>query len=678
MKSRDTFAILHLSDLHIVTHSGDNYSTVLNRMIDHIEKVTLNVEKIIIVFTGDLVEKGEFEKARKAIYKFFIDLKEKLGNKIIDIVCTPGNHDKKRERLILGPDVKEGDEAFWQKFRNEEWPYFEQQFSEYKETISHIQETIFKVPSQKESTYGVRFVEIEDKYTIGFLCFNSAWTCIGETDEGNLRIGKFQLEELKNVYQENKKNVDLVIGLMHHPTDWLTKAEQKYLNQYMTDEYRLNTNIMLQGHIHEKETCNWYNQNHSLTTLVTGMGWDQQKEINEGGHRYSLYRINMESRIVKVNTYVTEANGNFKEDTAVYNGENIIFPLYVHRFLELNNLRFKQSEIPFFYPNYNSAESLEQITDKLNEFSLLTMEKVKNAQFDWMYYQSIVGTIRELVHEVDFSDIQKEESYLLQNADRPKEISRIFSRKKCIEEFGKLYYKKENNLTEAASIIKRMVESVKENEEISSAKEIYRYAVSFLEKDTRIYLKNKLYAFIGEFCMLLGKKIFPENEFNEKNTIRIHFRILSISGTEITYKKLFAYTITKENSKVRYMSEETELTDMPYEDSMIQKSFEENKTMLFSLNPSSNKHKSKSDWIDFLTIAPNIDCNKYYIEDEDEERYYPYISFGISVNSEAFQKTLRGITYIDFDKILSRFLKKFCNVVPINFEDVMEEREYVK
>lgn len=51
------------------------------------------------------------------------------------------------------------------------------------------------------------------------------------------------------------------------------------------------------------------------------------------------------------------------------------------------------------------------------------------------------------------------------------------------------------------------------------------------------------------------------------------------------------------------------------------------------------------------------------------------ISFGISVNSTAFQKTLRGITYINFDKILSRFLKKFCSVIPINFEDVMEKRE---
>lgn len=677
MKSRDTFAILHLSDLHIVTHNGENYSIVLNRMIDHIEKVTLNVEKIIIVFTGDLVEKGEFEKSRKAIYKFFTDLKNKLGNKVIDIVCTPGNHDKKRGRLVLGADVKEGDEIFWGKFEKEEWSYFEKQFVEYKETISHIQEKIFGVQPQNDSTYGVRFVEIEDKHTVCFLCFNSAWACIGETDEGNLRIGKFQLDKLMNEYQDNKKNVDLVVGLMHHPTDWLTKTEQKYLNQYMTDEYRLNTNIMLQGHIHEKETCNWYNQNHSLTTLVTGMGWDQQKEINEGGHRYSLYRINMESCIVKVNTYVTENNGYFKEDTAVYNGENIIFPLFVHRFLELNNLRFKQSEIPFFYPNYNSAENLEQITDRLNEFSLLTMEKIKNIQFDWIYYQSIIAIVRELFQEIDFSDVKKEKQLPL-NSDKKKEIEKILNKKNCIEELGKLYYKKENNLIEVTSINRRIIESIQENEEIDNAKDLYQYVLDFLEKDKKIYLKNKLYTFIGEFCMLLGKKLFPKDEFNEQNTIRIHFRILSLSNTEIVYKKLFAYTITKEKSKVKYMSEETKLTDMPYENSMIQKSFEENKTMLFSLNPSSNNHKSKSDWIDFITIAPNIDCNKYCMEDESEESYYPYISFGISVNSKAFQKTLRGMTYIDFDKILSRFLKKFCSIVPINFEDVMEEREYIK
>lgn len=172
---RDTFAILHLSDLHIVAHNGNHYSIALKRMIDHIGEVTQDIEKIIIVFTGDLVEKGEFVKAEGAVRNFFSDLKNKLNEKVIDIVCAPGNHDKKRGRLILGPDVKEGEEAFWENFEKDDWSYFENQFSKYKETIADIQKNIFSVPEQGDSTYGIRNVAIGNNCNICFLCFNSAW-----------------------------------------------------------------------------------------------------------------------------------------------------------------------------------------------------------------------------------------------------------------------------------------------------------------------------------------------------------------------------------------------------------------------------------------------------------------------------------------------------------------------
>ena len=173
----------------------------------------------------------------------------------------------------------------------------------------------------------------------------------------------------------------------------------------------------------------------------------------------------------------------------------------------------------------------------------------------------------------------------------------------------------------------------------------------------------------------LAAKLFPKEEFKEGDAIRIHFRIISINTDEkVIYKRLFAYTVIKEDSKVKYVAEEAELTDIKYENSMIQKSFNENKIMLCSLNPSSNNHVSKSNWIDFVTIAPQIECNKYLLRDDCEEMYYPYISFGVSVNNKEFQKILRGITYVNFDKILSRFLRKFCNIIPIEFEDIMKER----
>ena len=106
-KFKSTFAIIHLSDLHIVSHKG-NYSIALHKMLDHIAEETKNISEIIIVFTGDLVEKGNFEDSEEVIYKFFGDLHKKLGSKVIDIVFVPGNHDKKRGILLLKDLMKIG------------------------------------------------------------------------------------------------------------------------------------------------------------------------------------------------------------------------------------------------------------------------------------------------------------------------------------------------------------------------------------------------------------------------------------------------------------------------------------------------------------------------------------------------------------------------------------------
>ena len=398
MKKEKTFAIVHLSDLHIVAHNGNKYSTALCRMIDHISESTEKYNKIVIVFTGDLVEMAGFEDAEITIFNFFKDLKERLKDKIIDIVFAPGNHDKKRGKLVIQSGIDDKNEKFWQQFKNEEWDYFEKQFTLYKEIVNKIQKEIFCVKEQGDRTYGIKLVKVDD-FNVCFMYMNSAWACVGSGDEGNLRIGRFQLDDLMSEYQNIKGDTNLVVALMHHPTDWMTKTEQKYLNQYMTDEYRLNTNILLQGHIHDKETYNWYNQNHSLTTLVTGMGWDQQKEINDGGHRYSLYEINMESCIIKVNTFVTDKGGKFIEDTDFYNGTNIVFPLYVHKFLELNHLNFQKSEIPLFYPNYNIAENISIIVNRINEFSF-HVNKFLNKEVKLEY--TIYMIIRSLLEDALF------------------------------------------------------------------------------------------------------------------------------------------------------------------------------------------------------------------------------------------------------------------------------------
>lgn len=73
MIRKNTFTILHLSDLHIKPHGKDkNFSIVLKRMIDHILTVTNENDKIVIVFTGDLVEQAKFDAAEKTVIAFFL------------------------------------------------------------------------------------------------------------------------------------------------------------------------------------------------------------------------------------------------------------------------------------------------------------------------------------------------------------------------------------------------------------------------------------------------------------------------------------------------------------------------------------------------------------------------------------------------------------------------------
>ena len=169
----NNFTILHLSDLHIVPHGDAQIlSTVLQRMIDHIAETTRNDNKIIIVFTGDLVEKARFAEAEEAILEFFSELKEKLGDRGIDFVCSPGNHDKVRGNLTLKNEFDENNEDFWSDFKKNDWIYFEKQFEEYKKIIDKIQTSIFKVKSQKNSTYGIRLVNTGSS-NICFICLNS-------------------------------------------------------------------------------------------------------------------------------------------------------------------------------------------------------------------------------------------------------------------------------------------------------------------------------------------------------------------------------------------------------------------------------------------------------------------------------------------------------------------------
>ena len=184
---------------------------------------------------------------------------------------------------------------------------------------------------------------------------------------------------------------------------------------------------------------------------------------------------------------------------------------------------------------------------------------------------------------------------------------------------------------------------------------------------------EKYYSFIGIFCLDLQKYVFKKEIFDNNSVLRIHFRIVNINNEEIEYKKLFTLSVEKRPNERRLIPiENSELSDINFEDSMIEKSFSSGQSLLFSLNPSSNTHTSSRDWIDFLTIAPTNEQNVMKLEDD---KRVPYLSFGISVNSISLQTYLRELAFIRFEKVLSNLLDKFFENSVFDINTLLERGE---
>lgn len=194
------FTILHLSDLHINKSDGTLSLLFENLLID-IEREMRWVENIVIVVTGDLVHRGNYDY-RKSVERFFEKLKEKLDSKVKGIFIVPGNHDKIRnkldEKILKEYSLSEKSDEFYKNY----WRYIMVGFDSHLSLVNKI----YRIFGNKKisTTYGAEMVNINGK-RICFLLLNTAWSCLGDKDERNLKFGKFQLEKIQKKYEELKK-----------------------------------------------------------------------------------------------------------------------------------------------------------------------------------------------------------------------------------------------------------------------------------------------------------------------------------------------------------------------------------------------------------------------------------------------------------------------------------------
>lgn len=655
------FTILHLSDLHI-NQESERLSLLMENLLNDIKEEMKLVDDIIIVVTGDLVHKGNY-KYKLGVLKFFKELKNVIGEKVRDIYIVPGNHDKVRNKLDL-KILQEYDflDKDIRKFYNDYWEYILLSFRNYQDMVKSIY-AIFGTSEKdklfKKDTYGVSVTEVNGK-RICFLLLNTAWSCTGDNDERHLKFGKFQLDTIRNEYKKYMENgSDLVIALAHHPLNWLEGDEETLIQTNILSNYSLNCNIYISGHIHNRDIINWQSTRHSLTTLVSGLGWpDEEDEDMQHpyAHTYSSYTFNLDINSIDVYVRSSDDNSVFEPDFRIYTNRRektnnkIVMPLDSNKTQAYFNLGTVKGRSPKSYYVTEEVLSLIQV------------------------YVSMIGEFRKKIY-IELNTLKKDFLdqlgwYIIKNEE--KLLKEKLEKKKCT-------LKKE--IKKSSLIYEELDNCFFRGNDISA---LSQNGKSYLDKRQKI-IGDQFMAYLQVICSELSKLLedslndfirIENGEIKSNNqlaakTVRVHFR--GYNENEDCYEQ-----ICVDNSGIW---EQYKMKVQKWGE-LLRESYKAGHSLVASINrkycidsyDQNNKKKQVQgvyQWTDFLTSIPEFLGSRYIQYDTKTQNILkerPWLSFGITVYDQQSSKMLYILDYLNINKVISDCIIEFSSYMPINIE----------
>lgn len=620
--------ILHLSDLHF-HGTGDYYSNLLKGLLKDIKTELLKPihAKIVITVTGDILHKGSADSVGKA-YAFFEELKRILGDRVIAIYFVPGNHDKKRtdESQFLTTAYRSMKNAepltFDKLFFNIFWPlhlktYSSEDGSGYLSFTKKVYE-LFGMDTEKpfvKDTFGVDVIEVQNKVYC-FVLLNTAWSCKDDSDTRNLIFGEFQGTMIKEQYEKltNFCTPDVTIVLGHHPIECFYGAEEDYLFSRLSSFEGLNANIYLCGHEHDRTVINWYNNQHSMSTLITGIGWPENEENRHvGDHYYSYYVINEDINSIDVYIRSTNDGGRFIPDFKIYAEEqnecgSLKMPLRIHGSRAYMTLHSKEKEWnkALFFPNdlLHFSKLYFNAIASVNRFASRWLEEIKND-----FYESVGIDLNE---DCDSDNFYGEDELL----------------------YNYLFTRTDNAYLDDELGIQKIF---KRNQKI-----IYDKFLGFLQR-----LCQQLYN------TLVGERLA------EGDIARFHFQYLA-DKTTYNYACL-CVSFGQFEGTVNYR-----LPDMKYGE-LLEIADKSGKGMIYSVNEHICEHKLNQKWHNFITAVPKFDGNTYTRKvNEFKTKKVPYLVFGVTANTEKMDPLLYCMDFYSIEKSLVDIIESFLDVFKLD------------
>ena len=286
-------AVLHLSDLHISIDSKDQIRQYLKSMSNRIPTELYGIDVLVIAITGDIADKGqdsEYDIARMLLEEMIQDIESNFPGEIGLMFC-PGNHDNNLthdqsardeliKRVVSGEDVSLEIISQCCKpqigFRN-----FASKFS-FSEQL-HSDELLHSSMLKPNENCEPRIV---------FMCLNTAW--LSQKHEIPAQL-LFPIEKFGEL---DLPQNSIVIGLMHHPLNWLNPNGKDY--HKIRDHVLSSFHVLLLGHEHSATAQDVRNLDNSVSTMIF-----QAPKLSASNPGYNLLIIDTTEEDLKYKTSVT-------------------------------------------------------------------------------------------------------------------------------------------------------------------------------------------------------------------------------------------------------------------------------------------------------------------------------------------------------------------------------------
>jgi predicted phosphodiesterase len=279
---------LHISDIHFSSKTAWRHDSYREALLRHLESQFESGEAIVpdlIFCTGDIAFGETSRNPLKAQYEdamLFLEKLRKVCSKdggalpLENIFLVPGNHDIDRSKVnqdaqMAYQNPPGGARVFFDRI-NQRFNDKSHELNDAFRRLEEYSEFVRKFLPHQYDAEGSLCYAVEREINgicVGIGGFNSAWSCSGPEDDRNIWLGG---EWQFNYMRKRLNDAELKIGLIHHPTDWMSAPEQDLANRRISTDF----DFWLHGHVHNS----WVSPLSSHVIVSAGaIGADQTDEF---------------------------------------------------------------------------------------------------------------------------------------------------------------------------------------------------------------------------------------------------------------------------------------------------------------------------------------------------------------------------------------------------------------